>query len=121
MRDDLPDSVVPYKRTPIFDQDSLPSGLRHEHRTKPGVWALIQVLEGRLLYRVLGSPSEQVSSPGLPGVVHPEQPHEVEPIGRVEFFVEFYRAVPRQEVLRGALPPNPRRNNSTNGTERGSE
>lgn len=90
MGDSLPPDVASYKRTPVFDQDSLPMGLRREHRTKAGVWALVHVLEGRLRYRVLDPPSEQILSPGLAGVVHPEQRHEVEPIGTVRFFVEFY-------------------------------
>lgn len=90
MSDALPADVAPYKRTPVFDQDNLPMGLRHEHRTKPGVWALIHVIEGELRYRVLDPPSEQVLSPSLAGVVHPEQRHEVEPIGKVRFFVEFH-------------------------------
>ena len=88
----LPQDVRPYKRTPVFDQDSMPAGLRHEHRTKPGVWALIHVVEGELRYRVLDPLSEQILLPGIPGVVCPEQRHEVEPVGPVRFFVEFYAA-----------------------------
>lgn len=87
----LPAGVAAYKRTPVFDQDSLPAGLRHEHCTKPGVWGLIWVLEGRLRYRVLDPAGEQLLAPELPGVVLPEQRHEVEPVGKVRFFVEFYR------------------------------
>lgn len=90
MNESLPRDVTPYKRTPVFDQGSLPAGLRREHRTKPGVWALIHVVEGQLRYRVLDPPGEQVLSPGVAGVVFPEQRHEVEPIGPVRFFVEFY-------------------------------
>lgn len=86
----LPVDAVPYKRTPTFDQDTMPTGLRHEHRTKPGVWGLIQVVEGQLRYRIIDPPSEQILSPEQPGVVHPEQRHEVTPIGDVRFFVEFY-------------------------------
>lgn len=86
----LPAGVAPYKRTPIFDQDSLPAALRNEHRTKPGVWALIHVLEGRLRYRVLEPRSEQILTSGVPGVVQPAQPHAVEPLGPVRFFVEFH-------------------------------
>ena len=93
MSDGLPKDVAPYKRTPVFDQDNLPLGLRHEHRTKPGVWALIHVIEGQLRYRVLDPLSEPVLSPGLAGVVHPEQRHEVEPIGKVRFFVEFHAKI----------------------------
>ena len=92
--DALPSGLEPYRRTPLFDQDSLPHGLRREHRTKAGVWALIHVLEGRLLYRILAPREERVLSPGTPGVVAPEQPHEVEPLGAVRFYVEFHAARP---------------------------
>ncbi|MGC2189855.1 MAG: DUF1971 domain-containing protein, partial [Candidatus Sulfotelmatobacter sp.] len=45
-----PSSKVPYRCTPIFDETTLPAGLRREHRTKAGVWGVIRVLEGRLRY-----------------------------------------------------------------------
>jgi tellurite resistance-related uncharacterized protein len=90
----LPDGLVPYRRTPVFDQDTLPAGLRREHRTKAGVWALIHVVEGRLLYRILAPREERVLSPGIPGVIAPEQPHAVEPLDNVRFFVEFHAARP---------------------------
>lgn len=86
----LPAGVAAYKRTPTFDQDSLPAGLRREHRTKAGVWALIHVVEGSLRYRILDPPSEEILTPANPGVVRPEQPHEVEPLGAMRMFVEFY-------------------------------
>lgn len=35
-------------RTPVFDENTLPAALRREHRTKPGVWGVIRVLDGRL-------------------------------------------------------------------------
>src|SRR6187549_1513171 len=38
---ELPPHFVAYKRTPVFTQDTLPEGLRHEHSTPPGVWARI--------------------------------------------------------------------------------
>src|SRR4051812_7568539 len=50
---ELPVGLVAYRRTPIFDQDTIPAGLRREHRTAAGVWGLITVLEGRLLFRTL--------------------------------------------------------------------
>jgi tellurite resistance-related uncharacterized protein len=90
MSDELPAGLKAYKRTPVFDQDTLPKGLRREHRTKAGVWALIHVLEGRLRYRTLDPPSETVLTPEKPGIIQPEQPHEVEPLGSMRMFVEFY-------------------------------
>ena len=38
----------------------LPAGLRREHRTEPGVWGTIRVLEGRLRYQVLDPASEPI-------------------------------------------------------------
>ena len=96
MAEALPRLLTAYKRTPVFDQDSVPAGLRREHRTKAGVWALIHVLDGQLRYRILDPRGEQVLSPVAPGIVRPEQPHEVEPIGQVRFFVEFHSAEPLQ-------------------------
>ena len=53
------------------------------------------MLEGRLLYRVLDPPGERVLDPSrAPGVVAPEVPHEVAPLGPVRFLVEFHRAPP---------------------------
>ena len=87
----LPPGVVAYRRTPLFDQDSIPQGLRRGHSTKAGVWAVIRVFEGSLRFRMLAPPSEKIVTPGAPQVVAPEQLHEVEPEGMVRFFVEFYR------------------------------
>lgn len=89
---DLPPEVSPYRRTPVFDQDSLPAALRREHSTKAGVWAVIHVLEGRLRYRTLEPPSETLLSPEQPGLIRPQQLHEVAPEGPVRFFVEFHAA-----------------------------
>ncbi|MBM3621194.1 MAG: DUF1971 domain-containing protein [Alphaproteobacteria bacterium] len=92
MSDGLPDGLEAYKRTPVFDQDTLPAGLRRAHRTRPGVWALIHVIEGRLRFRILEPFEETELAPGKPGVVRPGQPHEVEPLGPVRMYVEFHAA-----------------------------
>jgi tellurite methyltransferase len=92
----LPPGLVRYRRTPVFSEETIPAGLRREHRTKPGVWALISVLEGALRFRALTPCSEPQAprhlSAGERIVVAPEQSHEVETEGPVRFFVEFYRA-----------------------------
>ena len=87
-------SLVPYKITPIFDENSLPAGLRRDHRTKVGVWGVIRVLDGRLRYWVLAPLSEFVLEPGVPGLALPEQLHRVEPIGPTRMQVEFYSEKP---------------------------
>lgn len=88
----LPDNVVAYKRTKEFSETSVPAGLLVRHHTKPGVWGRICVLDGTLRYRILAPDLEEIRLvPGKDGVVEPEIPHEVEPVGEVRFFVEFMR------------------------------
>ena len=88
----LPEGVSRYGGTPEFSEESIPANLLGSHRTKSGTWARIVVLEGRLLYRILEPGTEEFElSPKRPGIVEPEVPHEVEPVGRVRFRVDFYR------------------------------
>ena len=91
-RFELPEEFVAYKRTPEFDETSVPAGLRREHSTKVGVWAKIVVVDGRLRYRVDALNTDLELSPDRAGVVIPEVLHHVAPIGAVRFYVEFYRA-----------------------------
>lgn len=42
---DLPPSAASYKRTPIFEESTTPSGLLSSHSTKTGVWGRIVVLK----------------------------------------------------------------------------
>ena len=84
--------TVPYKVTPVFDEFSLPAGLRHEHRTKPGVWGIIRVLEGQV--RFVTKTDVSVLTVERPGLVQPEEPHWVEPLGRIRMQVEFFDQAP---------------------------
>ena len=88
----LPAGVARYGGTPEFSEGTIPASLLRSHRTKAGTWAKIVVLEGRLRYRILEPGPEEIElSPERPGIVEPEVPHEVEPVGRVRFRVDFYR------------------------------
>lgn len=84
----------PYRSTPIFDESSLPAALRERHDTKPGVWGLIRVLEGRLKLTILEPLGETVLEPGNPGVVLPGQSHFVTPLGAMKMQVDFYKEPP---------------------------
>lgn len=83
-----------YKSTPVFDETTLPAGLRREHRTKAGVWGIIRVLDGRVRYRILNPVSETILDSQHPGLVLPDQPHFVEPLGPIRMQVEFYDRMP---------------------------
>ncbi|HEY6877784.1 MAG TPA: DUF1971 domain-containing protein [Polyangiales bacterium] len=87
----LPTEVRAYKRTPEFDEHTVPAGLLRAHTTKPGVWGRIVVLEGSLLYRVPTRGLALTLDTSRVGIVEPEVPHEVEPRGHVRFYVEFLR------------------------------
>jgi len=97
----LPADALPYRRTPVFTEATLPAGLRQAHATKAGAWGLIHVLEGRLAYRITDprrQRSERTLTPGeAPGLVEPTIEHEVEPLGPVRFYVEFHREAPAVE------------------------
>jgi tellurite resistance-related uncharacterized protein len=95
MHAELPAGLTPYKRTPIFEADSVPAGLRAQHSTKAGVWARVVVLEGTLPFRFLEPQEELVLlMPERPGIVAPTQLHQAEPGPGVRFYVEFHRAEP---------------------------
>ena len=85
---------APYKCTSVFDENTLPAALRREHRLKPGVWGVIRVIEGRLRYQVLKPASEVILEAGHPGLVRPDEPHLVEPLGSMRMQVEFYNQLP---------------------------
>ncbi|MGK4004000.1 DUF3565 domain-containing protein [Sorangium sp. So ce1036] len=89
---EVPDGLVAYKRTPEFDEGTIPDGLRKNHATRAGVWGVIHVLSGRLRYRIDGLDGrELLLDPETRGIVLPEVLHHVDPEGPVRFFVEFHR------------------------------
>ena len=105
MTADLPANLEPYKRTAVFTESTVPTGLLSDHSTKEGVWGLIHVEEGKLRYLVTDprrASSEEVLTPATaPGVVAPTILHRVEPIGSVSFHVEFLRRPQRDGELTG--------------------
>ena len=84
----------PYRTTIIFDEITLPIGLRRKHRLASGVWAVIRVLEGRVSYRSLEPLSATILDTNRPGRVIPNQLHLLEVIGAVRLRVEFYNQNP---------------------------
>ena len=88
---DLPEGLTPYKRTPVFHADTVPAALLQDHATKAGVWGLIHVTSGELIYRIKETGEEVRLAPGVLGVVEPETLHSVRLVGAVSFFVELWR------------------------------
>lgn len=87
----LPKNLNPVRKTPEFNQESIPKGLLRAHQTKMGVWGKIVIIEGKLQYKI-NEPKEEViilDSEKF-GVIEPTILHEVKPLGSVKFYVEFY-------------------------------
>lgn len=88
----LPITVAAYKCTDTFTEQTIPNGLLKSHSTKSGVWGKIVVLEGELRYRILEPTLEEhVLTTEHFGVVEPQVLHEVMPLGKVSFYVEFLK------------------------------
>ena len=88
---ELPADVSPYRRTPTFTEATVPAALTREHSTKAGVWGLLTVLSGKLRYVVPDEDLEHVLEPDHRAVIKPEQIHYVRPVGKVQFYVEFWK------------------------------
>ncbi|RVT90919.1 DUF1971 domain-containing protein [Sphingomonas crocodyli] len=80
----------PYRSSPVFTEATLPLALQHDHRTKRGVWGVIRVLEGALLYCLEDGSPPRILLPGRPGIVRPDEPHHVELMGPMRMRVDFF-------------------------------
>lgn len=88
---ELPSGLSPYKRTPVFDETSVPAGLLKDHKTKAGVWGVINVTSGTLRYTIPSQNEVVDLHAGVKGIVEPDVLHHVTPMGAVKFSVEFWR------------------------------
>ena len=87
----LPEGLQAYRSTPVFTETTVPAGLLKDHETKAGVWGVIHVVSGQLRYRIPSLGEDTVLSPEQDGIVIPQTPHSVAPLGAVEFYVAFWR------------------------------
>ena len=85
----MPPEAGEYKRTATFTEQTLPEALRAAHRTKAGTWGRIVVEAGELEYHVRARIHRL--RPGVVGLVEPECPHHVTPLGPLRMHVEFWR------------------------------
>ena len=88
----LPDGLVRYSESPIFDQSTVPQALQKNHKTKAGVWAKAVVMNGSLNYVLEGDPETRLTvHAGDYALIEPQVPHHVQVTGEVSFRLEFYR------------------------------
>ena len=87
----LPGSLSPIRKTPEFDETSIPRGLLKAHQTKEGLWGKIVILEGELQYKINQPEEIIILDIDNYGVIEPAILHEVKPLGTVKFYIEFYQ------------------------------
>lgn len=91
-RAELPDGLAVARTTDVWDEATMPAGLRGDHRVAAGTWGRIVVEAGRLRFRAATEPPlDTVVEPGRPQPIPPEVVHSVEPVGPVRFTVQFLR------------------------------
>lgn len=87
---------APYRSTAVFTETTLPAALRTKHSTKAGVWGIVRVIEGRVKLTYLDPPSVITLDPHTAGLLLPEQPHFVTPVGAMKMRVDFYDRPPKE-------------------------
>jgi len=91
-RAELPAGVSVVRKTEVWDEETMPAGLRRAHRVAAGVWGRLHVEEGQVRFRARTSPAiDLVLGAGDTQSIPPEVDHEVEPQGQLRFFIEFLR------------------------------
>ncbi len=90
-RAEVPDGLRWVRTSAVWDERTMPAGLRRAHRVAAGTWGRIVVHAGRLRFAAATTPTIDVElEPGSAQAIPPEVLHEVTPLGAVRFSVEFF-------------------------------
>lgn len=90
-RAEIPEQLVLLRTAGPWNEKSLPSALRHSHRTGEGVWAILNVIEGEVGFRMETSPLLELTLvAGTHQPIPPTVPHEVVLVGPMRLTVEFW-------------------------------
>jgi tellurite resistance-related uncharacterized protein len=105
-RAELPEATRLVRSSPEWNEDTLPKGLLRRHRLAGSTWGSITVKEGRLFFSMASAPpleaelTEHTPAQAIP----PDVEHEVRPVGRVRFSIDFL-AVDREVVVPASSQP----------------
>jgi len=90
-RAELPDGLNLVRSSPKWDENTMPTGLRVEHRVERGTWGRIVVLRGQLRFMARTNPvMNVVVSPDASQAIPPDVDHDLQPLGLVQFKIEYF-------------------------------
>jgi tellurite methyltransferase len=96
-RAELPEGLRYVRASQVWDEHTMPSGLRRAHRIATGSWGRLVVSEGRLRFSAATIPAFEASvDTTRTQAIPPDVEHHIEPLGAVRFLIEFY-AIDRHE------------------------
>ena len=87
----LPPHLHHVRTTPVFDEATVPAGLRRAHQVAEGVWGVLRVHTGTVTFVDEASGESRAVHAGGSQVIPPATPHHVEPGEGATFAVEFHR------------------------------
>ncbi len=91
-RAELPDDLDVVRTTDMWNELTMPAGLRRAHRVATGTWGRLRVEQGEVRFRAQTEPViDVIVDADAPQAIPPDVEHEVEPRGPVRFSVEFLR------------------------------
>jgi len=106
-RAELPEGLVAGRRSPSWDEATLPAALRRDHRLAEGTWAVVTVESGRArLTARTDPPLDRALETGDTQPVPPAVCHQVTPVGAVRLHLEFFAvpAAPNGEIVADEMP-----------------
>jgi tellurite resistance-related uncharacterized protein len=88
----LPDGLQLVRTTDVFDETTVPAGLRRAHRVADGVWGRLVVHTGSVVFVFDDDPDHPITvAAGEAVTIPPTRQHHVELTGPATFAVEFHR------------------------------
>lgn len=89
-RAELPETLRLARTTAVWDEHTMPVGLRRSHRVAAGTWGRLTVHAGSLRFHAATRPPIDLEvHSGSMQPIPPDIEHDVQPIGAVQFSIEF--------------------------------
>jgi tellurite resistance-related uncharacterized protein len=89
-RTELPEGLEVQRSTPTWSGQTMPGGLRRDHRIAAGMWGVLCVEAGEVRFIAdCDPPIDVIVRPDAPQPIPPEVPHRVEADGAARLHIDF--------------------------------